>query len=74
MGPSKVEQPQLSSERLVRDRINYDHEMLRLMFAHLRHQMQLQLHLHLQDEEDEEKYATMYIINQVNVYIILMYT
>lgn len=62
MGSSpNPEQPQLSSERLVRDRIDYDHEMLRLMFAHLRHQMQLAVDANVAIEQD----VTKYIINQV---------
>lgn len=61
MGLPNSEPSQLSSERLVRDRLNYDHEMLRLIFAHLRHQMQLTVDANVAIEQD----ATKFIINQV---------
>lgn len=62
LGLPNAEPSQLSSERLIRDRMNYDHEMLRLMFAHLRRQMQMAVDANVAIEQD----VTKYIISQVN--------
>lgn len=61
IGEQRHHPDQLSSERLVRDRINYDHETLRLMFAHLRHQMQRAVDANVAIDQD----VTTYIVNQV---------